>query len=148
MKRLLELIFLPIRLLWAAPCSALGLSLALLAVLSGGRMRLQGGALEAWFGRGRLATALGRQRFAAITLGHVIVAIRRQDLRRWHAHERVHVWQFEMLGALMLIAYPAASLWAWVCGQEAYMGNVFELQAYRAQPSSELDSKQHSLLNT
>lgn len=133
MKRLLELIFLPIRLLWAAPCSALGLSLALLAVLSGGRMRLQGGALEAWFGRGRLATALGRQRFAAITLGHVIVAIRRQDLRRWHAHERVHVRQFEMLGPFMLLAYPVASAWAWARGQDAYRDNYFERQAYRVQ---------------
>lgn len=133
MKRLLELVFLPIRLLWAAPCSALGLSLALLAVLSGGRMRLQGGALEAWFGKGRLATALGRQRFAAITLGHVIVAIRRQDLRRWHAHERVHVRQFEMLGPFMLLAYPVASAWAWARGQDAYRDNYFERQAYRVQ---------------
>lgn len=133
MKCLPELLSLPIRLLWAAPCSALGLSLALLAVLSGGRMRWQGGALEAWFGKGRLAAALGRQRFAAITLGHVIVAIRYSDLRRWHAHERVHVRQFEMLGPFMLLAYPAASAWAWARGRDAYRDNYFERQAYRLQ---------------
>ncbi len=133
MMRLIKLLFPPIRLFWAAPCSMLGLGLVLIAALSGGRIRWRDGALEAWFGAGRFSKILQRQHFAAITLGHVIVAVREADLRRWHAHERVHVRQFEMLGPFMLLAYPAASAWAWASGQDAYRDNYFERQAYRVQ---------------
>jgi hypothetical protein len=75
----------------------------------------------------------GHQPFAAITLGHVIFALRASDLQRWHAHERVHVKQFERWGALMLLAYPAASAWAWLKGEDAYLANCFEQEAYLAE---------------
>lgn len=129
--------FLPIsRLLWAAPCSMLGLLLGFSAVLSGGRMRWADGALECCLRGGALANWLQRhQPFIAITLGHVIFAIHLEDLQRWHAHERVHVKQYERWGVLMLLVYPAASLWAWLRGQDPYGANYFEREAYQAEVS-------------
>jgi hypothetical protein len=122
------------RLLWAAPCSLLGTLLGLAALLAGGRMQWRDGALECCLSEGALASWLQRyQPFAAITLGHVIFALKAEDLRRWHAHERVHVRQFERWGALMLLAYPAASLWAWLCGRDPYFANHFEQEAYRTE---------------
>ncbi len=121
------------RLLWAAPCSLLGLLLGAVVLLAGGQVRCLDGALEFCLPEhGALTNCLQRrQRFAAITLGHVILALKAEDLRLWHAHERVHVKQFERWGALMLLAYPAASLLAWLRGQDPYFANCFEQEAYR-----------------
>lgn len=121
------------RMLWAAPCTVLGLMLCAFASLFGARVRWVDGAWECCLPSASVATKwlTCRQRYVAITLGHAIFALSEDDLRCWHAHERVHVRQFEMLGALMLIAYPAASVWAWLRGQDAYMGNFFERQAYQ-----------------
>jgi hypothetical protein len=131
--RYLPLWILSIRLLWAAPCSLLGLLIGAAMLLAGGRMRWADGALECCLGQGALAAWLQRhQPFAAITLGHVIVALQAEDLHRLGAHERVHVKQFERWGALMLLAYPAASLWAWLQGEDPYLANCFEQEAYRA----------------
>jgi hypothetical protein len=130
------------RLLWAAPCSAIGLLLGAMVLLAGGRMRWARGALECSLGQGgALAYWLRRQPFAAITLGHVIVALDASDLRRLHAHERVHVKQFERWGALLFFAYPAASLWAWLRGRDPYLDNGFEREAYL----SEVDAEAHLL---
>ena len=96
-------------------------------------MRWQIGALECCLGQGALARWLHRhQPFAAITLGHVILALRAHDLAYLSAHERVHVRQFERWGALMLLAYPIASAWAWLHGQDPYLANCFEKEAYLA----------------
>lgn len=127
------------RLLWAAPCSLLGLLLGAVALLAGGKVRWVNGALECCLECGAFSNWLQRyQPFAAITLGHVIVALNDEVLRRWHAHERVHVKQFERWGVLMLLAYPAASLWAWLKGQDPYLANHFERQAYEAQLLDEI----------
>jgi hypothetical protein len=133
MMRYLSYLRLGSHLLWAAPCTLLGLALSFFALLAGGRMRWADGALECYLEEGALAQWLRRfQPFAAITLGHVIVALQAEDLRRWHTHERVHVRQYEKWGAFMLLAYPAASAWAWLNGQDAYLGNCFEREAYQA----------------
>lgn len=106
--------------LWAAPASLLGLMLGLAL---GGRVRRVGPALE-------IATRWGRPLpFAAITLGHVIVGTSRGELERLRAHEHVHLRQFERWGALLLLAYPLASLWAWVRGGRPYRDNAFERAA-------------------
>jgi hypothetical protein len=122
------------RVLWAAPCSLLGAFLGGFALIAGARIQLIDGALEFFFeeGSGAEQWLTRHQPFAAITLGHVILGINEAELRAWHAHERVHVSQFERWGALMLLAYPAASLWAWLRGRDAYLANYFEQQAYRA----------------
>ncbi|WP_249660959.1 signal peptide prediction [Variovorax sp. PCZ-1] len=134
----MRLIFPASRLLWAAPCSALGLMLCSAALLSGGQLRWRAGALECCLkSDSDLMRWLDRhQPFAAITLGHVIFALRAEDLQRWHAHERVHVKQFERWGALLLLAYPLASLWAWLKGEDAYLANCFEQEAYRLETTA------------
>jgi hypothetical protein len=67
--------------------------------------------------------------FRAITFGHVLVAVTRQELEACHAHELVHVRQYERWGVALFIAYPAASLWQWVRGRRAYWDNPFEVEA-------------------
>lgn len=122
------------RLLWAAPCSLLGLLLGSFALIAGGQMRWVDGALECWLEEGVIASWLQRsQPFAAITLGHVIFALRAEDLQLWHAHERVHVRQYENWGVVLLLAYPVASLWAWLHGHDPYWANCFEREAYLAE---------------
>ncbi len=124
-----------IRLLWAAPCSLLGLLISVAILLAGGKMRWVGGALECCLAQGSgIAHWLQRQQpFAALTLGHVVIALQAEDLQRWRRHERVHVRQFERWGALMLLAYPAASAWAWWQGEDPYFANCFEREAYLAE---------------
>lgn len=116
------------RLAWAAPASLLGLLLAALLALAwrGARWRRIRGTLEIAPRRGH-----ARLPFAAITLGHVIVGASTAELTRLRAHERVHVRQFERWGALMLLAYPLASLWVWLRGGKAYWDNPFEREARR-----------------
>jgi hypothetical protein len=61
--------------------------------------------------------------FAAITLGHVVIANRPLDDGLW-AHELVHVRQWQLLGPIMLLAYPLASI-------AGYRRNPFEAAARR-----------------
>jgi hypothetical protein len=132
--RLIAPLFTIYRLLWAAPCSLLGLMIAAALMLAGGRMRYSKGALECALGNESAFAEymLRHQNTVAFTMGHVILAWRAEDLQRWHAHERVHVKQYERWGVLMLLAYPAASLWAWLQGKDPYSANHFEQEAYQA----------------
>jgi hypothetical protein len=65
-----------------------------------------------------------------MTLGHVVLGVDRQQLRRTRAHERVHVRQSERWGPLFLPAYAAASVWCIIRGRTAYFDNPFEREAY------------------
>ena len=114
--------------LWAAPCSLLGLLLALPLLLCGARAGRQQGALEIalW-----PDDKVRRLPFAAITFGHVIIGQNRQLLARLRAHEQVHVRQYQRWGVLFLLAYPAASLWLWLRGKRPYRDNPFEVEARR-----------------
>lgn len=105
--------------LWALPGTVLGV---VLAATTFSRPRLRDGALafESARGFGAIHRRLG---FAAITLGHVIIANRPLEDRLW-AHELVHVRQWETLGPLMLLAYPLASV-------AGYRRNPFEAAARR-----------------
>ena len=117
--------------LWAAPCTALGLLLALLTCLAGARARVVNGAIEVAFvpESGLGPKSIGRLPFCAITLGHVIVGINHAELHRLREHERVHVRQYERWGALFLLAYPASSLLQWMHGRRPYWDNHFEVDA-------------------
>lgn len=117
--------------LWAAPCTALGLLLALLACLVGARARMVNGVIEVAFAPQTTShrRRISRLPFCAITLGHVIVGINHAELHRLRAHERVHVRQYERWGALLLLAYPASSLLQWIHGRRPYWDNHFEVQA-------------------
>lgn len=114
--------------LWAAPCSLLGLLLAMLPLLSGARVRRQQGALEVALPPWRW---LQRLPFAAITLGHVILGRDLATLAALRTHEQVHVRQFQRWGLLLLLAYPAASLWLLLRGKRPYWDNPFEVEARR-----------------
>ena len=119
------------KLLWAAPCTAVGLLPAAAVVLLGGRARLTPRAIEvAWRDShavcGRIARRLP---YRAITLGHVVIAVTGRELDLLRSHELVHVEQYERWGALFFLAYPASAAWQWLSGRNAYWDNPFEIQA-------------------
>jgi hypothetical protein len=123
-----------LRYAWAAPCSAVGLLLALPLLLSGGRMQQHSGVIEvsAAARHGRCFT-----RYVAITFGHVVLAADQRALTRTRRHERVHVAQYERWGLLFFPAYLVASLLAWVRGGRLYRDNCFEIEARRLSGDSE-----------
>ena len=127
----------PLRYLWAAPNSLIGLLLLPLA-LGGGRIRRRDGTLEAC--GGGLKWALGP--FAeAITLGHVILARNPRHLDYWREHERRHVRQYERWGPLFLPAYILLAGWCLISGKHPYRDHPLELEAglhrHRARRDSE-----------
>lgn len=67
---------------------------------------------------------------AAITLGHVIVGQNQFDLDRCRQHEHVHVRQYERWGIFFLPAYFVASFVAFAKGDDPYLDNVFEKEAF------------------
>ena len=82
---------------WAFPVTAVGLCLALVAVVSGGTLHLRDGVVEVAGGlvgfllRGNRHLRGG----AAMCLGHVILARDAECLERSRRHELHHVRQFE-----------------------------------------------------
>lgn len=124
------------RLLWAAPCSAVGLVLALIPLVLGGKAKWSAGALEVTYRQsqascGKLARTLP---FRGIVFGHVILAVTREELQYIGAHERVHVEQYERWGPLFFLAYGASSLWQLLKGRSPYWYNHFEIQARQRRP--------------
>lgn len=120
-----------VRMLWASPCSAVGIVLACILLLAGGRARWSSGALEVTYrenqaGCGKLARKLP---FRGIVFGHVILAVTREELLSIGPHERVHVQQYGRWGPLFFFAYGASSLWQLIRGRSAYWDNHFEIQA-------------------
>ena len=67
--------------------------------------------------------------FRAIALGHVIIAIGREELVGMRTHEHVHVRQYERWGIAFFPAYAASSLWQLLHGRSAYWDNHFEVEA-------------------
>lgn len=114
----------------------MGLLVAALAILTGGRARAVGGVLEASGGAAswlleRLGLPGGGTE--ALTLGRVVLGRGARELDRWRAHERVHVAQADVWGPLFIPAYLVASAWVALCGGDPYRGNPFERRAYRTQ---------------
>ena len=105
--------------LWALPGTLVGLVVGA-TTLRAPRVRDRVLAFESARGFGALHRRMG---FVAITFGHVVIANRPLDDRLW-AHELVHVRQWELLGPLMLLAYPLASV-------RGYRRNPFEAAARR-----------------
>ena len=120
-----------VKLLWASPCSVIGMLLAGIALLAGGEARWSAGALEVTC-RERLAScgSLARKLpFRGIVFGHVILAVTREELATIGAHERVHVQQYERWGPLFFVAYGVSSIWQLIRGRSLYWDNYFEVQA-------------------
>jgi len=117
--------------LWALPTTLIGLVVAG-AALFGGRARVEAGVVEVWGGALGKLLRIRPPGVAAMALGHVILAMTKEDLERHSEHERVHVRQCERWGPLFLPAYAASSLWAWLRGRDPYRGNAFEREAFAA----------------
>lgn len=128
MQRFVQLLLI----LWASPYSAIGLTVGVAGLMSGGRGRYRQGALEFYGGATRwVVRHLPLGEFtAAMTLGHVIIGQTAEMLDACAAHERVHVRQFERWGPMMGPAYLLSSAWLWMCGRDAYLDNPFEVEAY------------------
>lgn len=125
--------------LWALPVTLLGMLVAFVARSSGGTWQRVDGVLEA--AGGWPARALQRGfpfsgAVAAITLGHVVIAVSLAALTATRAHERVHVRQFERWGLLLLVLYPLAGLVAWTRGGHPYRDNRFEREARAAEAAA------------
>lgn len=120
-----------IKFLWAAPCSAVGVVLAVVLLTLGGKARWSSGALEVTY-RDHLANGgkfARRLPFRGIVFGHVILAVTGEELETIGPHERVHVQQYERWGPLFFLAYGASSFWQIIHGRSPYWYNHFEVQA-------------------
>jgi hypothetical protein len=124
--------------LWPAPITAVGLGVAGLVRLCGGRCERQGIAFEACGGIApRLLWLMNPWGgIEAITFGHVVIARDRLTASRLRTHEHVHVRQYERWGIVFPIAYLAASVIAIARGGSAYRDNVFEVEAFRVADDS------------
>ena len=119
--------------LWASPTTLLGLLFAPLTLLSGGGLQIVDGVIEIHGGIAALflrRCTLLKGGASAMTLGHVVLGLNPEVLRRTRTHERVHVRQCERWGPLFLPAYGFASLVALLRGGSAYADNRFEREAF------------------
>jgi hypothetical protein len=122
--------------LWTLPNTLLGLPLAVAAMGTGGRARVQDGVVEAYGGAVTFILrrlVLLRGGASAMTLGHVVVGRDAASLERTRTHERVHVRQYEAWGPFFLSAYAVASLVAAARGRHYYRDNRFEIAARAAE---------------
>lgn len=125
------------RYVWSMPTTAVGLVLGTPALVSGGRMQWVDGVLEI---HGGFVTHLLEEwtllegGASAMTLGHVVLGRDPPALERSRRHERVHVRQCERWGPLFLPAYGVRSLLAAWRGEDAYLDNPFEKEAYGEAP--------------
>jgi hypothetical protein len=115
---------------WAAPTTCVGLVAGGLTLATGGQVQYRRGTLE--FHGGFSTWLAGSRRFAAMTLGHVIIGRDAACLDSCREHEQAHVRQVERWGAAFIPAYLLASAWAWSQGQDYYLDNWFERDARRA----------------
>jgi len=116
---------------WALPVSLLGLAFVFPTLMSGGRMRIERGALELYGGFSRffLRRCLVIDA-SALTLGHVILGQDRDCLDHARDHEHVHVRQCARWGVFIVPAYLLSSFLAWRRGGHFYFDNRFEKEAY------------------
>ena len=120
--------------IWASPASAIGICAACVVSLVGAKFKRVSGVLEVSLApRGAaLQKLIARLPFAAITLGHVVIACSAQQQNALRQHERVHVAQYELWGPLFLLAYPLESLFQLIRGRRPYLDNRFESAARAA----------------
>ncbi len=122
-----------VRYVWALPMTLIGLLLALPLRLLGARCVWYCGVCEVSApARWRCA----RWRFAAITVGHVVIAADASQMARLRVHERVHVRQYERWGLMFWPLYLGSSCWQWLRGRRFYRDNYFEREAYGDLPLS------------
>lgn len=119
--------------LWALPNTLIGLILALINHLYGGKTALVHGVLEI---HGRFTIFFLKRfiplggRTLALTIGHVVLGMDQNTLERTRDHERIHVRQSERFGIFFFPLYFIATLIAWLRGEHPYRDNWFEKEAY------------------
>jgi hypothetical protein len=119
--------------LWASPVTGIGLLFVPLAWTADGGVSVVCGVIEV---HGRLIAALLRRGLpilgpaAAMTLGHVILGRDRSCLDHSRRHEHVHVRQYERWGVLLVPVYLIASCILYMQGQDPYLDNPFEREAF------------------
>lgn len=120
-----------LKLLWASPCTAIGLTFALVMIVLGGKAKVVRGALEVTYRETQTdcGTFAKKLPFRGIVFGHVILAATRDELQRIGPHERIHVEQYERWGPLFFFAYGASSFWQLIRGRSPYWNNRFEVEA-------------------
>jgi hypothetical protein len=122
------------RYVWASPCTAIGLVAASALWALGAQCRVRSGVVEVNFTAplpGH-ASVLLKSTFAALTLGHVVLARSQADQDTLRQHERAHVAQYERWGPVFLLAYALSSLIQFLAGRRPYLDNHFEVQARNA----------------
>jgi hypothetical protein len=123
-----------LRYLWALPNTLIGLVFVPFVLMAKGHASVVDGVVEL---HGPLLDVLLRRCIpirggaSAITLGHVVLGRDQRCLDATRRHERVHVRQCEVWGAVFIPVYLLASLWAVMTGRGAYQGNYFEREAFR-----------------
>jgi hypothetical protein len=127
---MLRFVLLPMGYTWALPNTVLGLCFAPLALLSGGGVRAQRGAIEVYGGLARFFLRKCCRGAGAMTLGHVILGQDRGMLDHTRNHEHVHVAQYMRWGPFFLPMYFLSSFWCWRKGKNPYLDNLFEVEAY------------------
>jgi len=117
---------------WASPYTLLGAAIGGLGLLTGGRARRRGRAIEFYGGAVKwLLHRLPHGQFTlALTLGHTILGSTDAALDIAREHEFVHIRQYERWGPFFGPAYLLSSLVLWIAGKDAYRDNPFERQAY------------------
>lgn len=120
--------------IWAAPATLLGLSLGMLALVTGGAARRVGRVVEIHGGLAKTFLERFPGEPIAMTLGHTVIGRTQAALDVTRAHELIHVKQYERWGGFMLPAYLACSFWLWLIGRDPYHDNPFEKQAFREAP--------------
>lgn len=117
---------------WASPITLFGV----LVSVGGARFHSLGtsGVLQFAVRGGPVGWWMRRFHISAVTFGATILYARADgpEDRSLVAHERQHVVQTMVLGPLMALAYPGASLIAWLRGGHVYRDNWFERDARRA----------------
>jgi hypothetical protein len=131
-----------LRCLWAAPATAIGLTLAGTACLLGATARVEQGVIEV--AGGRLARSMRflpcSMRIEAITFGHVVLGVSHDVLAQARSHEHAHVRQYERWGVLFFPLYLGSSGLQLLWGRDPYQDNAFELQACHAAASTDRSS--------
>jgi len=133
------------RYVWAFPATLVGVMFSVIALGAGATVHFVGGTMEVVGGSvGRVIGVMPASlRFTAITLGHVIVGIDHDALRRARFHEQVHVQQYERWGVLLFALYILSSVVQLVRGRHPYFDNCFEREA-QERDAARLRSEHHA----
>lgn len=122
-------VVIPLRYLWAAPATAMGLAFGGAGLMTGGKAEVVTGVIE--FHGGLVKRWLVLCGASAMTLGHVVLGRTAYDLEWTRSHERVHVSQYERWGPLFLPLYFGWAGYLYLIGKHCYLDIPFEVEARR-----------------